>query len=84
MINLAAYASDAAFLEQLDQVKRTRKNILASYIRTEYGQQIDTESVFDIQIKRFHLYKRQLLNILHILNLYYALKENPNMNYCLQ
>lgn len=80
MIHLSAYTADTAFLEQLDQVKRIRKNILTSYIKAEYDQQIDIDSVFDIQIKRFHLYKRQLLNILHILDLYYALKENPNMD----
>ena len=52
---------------------------LASYIEKEYGIVVDPASMFDIQVKRIHEYKRQLLNILHIITLYNRLKKNPNM-----
>jgi len=52
---------------------------LATYIEKEYGVIVDPASMFDIQVKRIHEYKRQLLNILHIITLYNRLKKNPNM-----
>ena len=52
---------------------------LAAYIEKEYGVVVDPASMFDIQVKRIHEYKRQLLNILHIITLYNRLKKNPNM-----
>ena len=54
---------------------------LASYIEKEYGVVIDPASMFDIQVKRIHEYKRQLLNIMHIITLYNRLKKNPNMQF---
>lgn len=80
MIDLAAYVDDAGLLDQLKLVKKCRKEILADYVLKKYGQSIDPDSIFDVQIKRFHLYKRQLLNILQVLNLYYELKENPDLD----
>ena len=52
---------------------------LAAYIEKEYGVVVDPSSMFDIQVKRIHEYKRQLMNILHIITLYNRLKKNPNM-----
>jgi len=52
---------------------------LASFIEKQYGVVVDPASMFDIQVKRIHEYKRQLLNILHIITLYNRLKKNPNM-----
>ena len=77
LMDLEAFADDAAFKDQLNQVKQCRKQILADYIDNKYGITLRTDSIFDIQVKRIHLYKRQLLNILHVLHLYYELKENP-------
>ena len=79
LIKLKPFADDAAFRDQLDKVKRARKEILAQYIKKEYNTTVAVDSIFDIQIKRIHLYKRQLLNILHILHMYYAIKENPDL-----
>ena len=73
------FADDPAFQEQLTRVKKDRKEILARYIRDRYDTDVRTDSIFDIQIKRIHLYKRQTLNILHILHLYYLLKDNPKL-----
>jgi len=52
---------------------------LAAQIEKEYGVVVDPSSMFDIQVKRIHEYKRQLMNILHIITLYNRLKKNPNM-----
>jgi len=52
---------------------------LATYVEKEYGVVVDPASMFDIQVKRIHEYKRQLMNILHIITLYNRLKKNPNM-----
>ncbi len=76
---LEAFKDDSAFLQQLDKVKTYRKEVLAKYIKNKYNVSVRTDSIFDIQIKRIHLYKRQLLNILHILHLYFRLKENPTI-----
>ena len=61
-------------------IKHTKKEQLAAYIKEHEGVQLDPDSIFDIQIKRLHEYKRQLLNTLYILDLYYRLKENPDMD----
>src|SRR6218665_1551219 len=53
---------------------------LASYIEKEYGTVVDPTSMFDIQVKRFHEYKRQLLNILHLITLYNRIKKSPDKN----
>ncbi len=76
---LEAFTSDPAFLQQLGKVKAYRKEVLANYIKQTYHVTIRPDSLFDVQIKRIHLYKRQLLNILHILHMYYCLKDNPSL-----
>ena len=80
LIDFAKFADDASVREQLAKVKKARKEILAKYLLDKYGEKIRTDSIFDIQIKRIHLYKRQLLNILHVLHMYYLLKENPTLD----
>ncbi len=75
---LMAYQDDPAFLEQLGKVRQNRKNALARWLQTEKGIKVDPLSVFDVQIKRFHMYKRQLLNILHVYYLYRHLLEDPD------
>jgi starch phosphorylase len=77
---LEQYADDTDFLQRLNEIKREKKVQLARYILEEEGIEIDPDSIFDIQIKRMHEYKRQLLNAFHIWDLYLRLKENPDMD----
>ncbi|HSG64827.1 MAG TPA: glycogen/starch/alpha-glucan phosphorylase [Gammaproteobacteria bacterium] len=72
---LEAYADDAAFLERFSHVKRTNKEIVASQLLASTGISVDPASIFDVQVKRIHEYKRQHLNILHIIALYQRLKS---------
>lgn len=76
---LNAYANDSAFLEKLAASKRENKLRLAEYVRKNMAIELDPDSVFDVQVKRLHAYKRQLLNCFKILNLYNRLKENPDL-----
>ncbi len=62
-------------------IKHTKKEQLAAYIKEHEGVQLDPDSIFDIQIKRLHEYKRQLLNTLYILDLYYRLKRKSRYGY---
>ncbi|WP_017211799.1 glycogen/starch/alpha-glucan phosphorylase [Clostridium beijerinckii] len=77
---LEKFKDDDAVLERLMEIKHEKKVQLADYIKQEEGINIDPDSFFDIQIKRLHEYKRQLLNALYILDLYYRIKENPNLD----
>ncbi|MGL4787570.1 MAG: glycogen/starch/alpha-glucan phosphorylase, partial [Cetobacterium sp.] len=79
MKNLEKYSADKSIIENFLNIKLEKKKQLAKYIEETQGIKINPDSIFDIQIKRLHEYKRQLLNILHILDLYYRLKENPNL-----
>ena len=74
---LETFAEDADFQQQWRDVKHTAKNKLARLIEQRTGVAVNTESLFDIQAKRIHEYKRQHLNLLHILTLYLQLKDNP-------
>ena len=76
---LEAYAQDSAFLDELMAVKRQNKLRLAEYIKENMEIDVDPDSVFDVQVKRMHAYKRQLLNGFKILDLYNRLKENPDL-----
>lgn len=78
--NLEKYKDDEKVLKKLMDIKHIKKVQLAAYIKQEEGIIIDPDSFFDIQIKRLHEYKRQLLNALYILDLYYRIKENPNLD----
>lgn len=75
---LTAYADDAAVLDTFYQVKKVAKARLAAYIKETTGVEVSTDAIFDVQVKRLHAYKRQLLNVLHILKLYHDLKDNPD------
>lgn len=75
---LKAYADDTAVLDNFYHVKQEAKAKLARYIFETTGVGVSTEAIFDVQVKRLHAYKRQLLNVLHIIKLYLDLKDNPD------
>ena len=75
---LTKYADDASVLEKISEIKHQNKESFAHYAYSRTGKRIDTSSVFDVQIKRMHEYKRQLLNVLKIISLYNEIVENPN------
>ncbi|GAA0077798.1 glycogen/starch/alpha-glucan phosphorylase [Clostridium sp. CTA-5] len=77
---LKKFEEDDKVLEELMNIKLQKKTQLAEYIKIEEGVELDPNSIFDIQIKRLHEYKRQLLNAIYILDLYYRIKENPNID----
>lgn len=74
---LEKYVDDKDVLNKLLEIKHNNKLKLAEYILKTTGIEVDVNSIFDVQVKRLHEYKRQLLNVLHIMNLYNRLKENP-------
>ena len=76
---LQEYVNDEGVLQKLLDIKTNNKLALKNYIKQHQGIEIDENSIFDIQIKRLHAYKRQLLNVLHILYLYHELLDNPQM-----
>jgi glycogen phosphorylase len=77
---LEPLADDSAFAMRWRGVKHTNKHQLASYIRARTGIGVDPDSLFDVQVKRIHEYKRQHLNVLHIVNLYHRLKNDPGLD----
>jgi starch phosphorylase len=77
---LEKYADDDKVLDKFMAVKLEKKEQLAAYIKEVTGVVLDTDSLFDIQIKRLHEYKRQLMNILHIMDLYNRIKEYPEID----
>ena len=78
---LEAFADDETVLRRLAQIKRRNKEKFAQYVKKEYGITVNTDAIFDVQVKRLHEYKRQLLNVLNILHLYLDLKKNPDQNF---
>lgn len=76
--HLLKYKDDIAFLEQLGKIKNENKQILADIILDKTGVAVDTQAIFDVQVKRLHAYKRQLLNVLHIMHLYNRIKEDSS------
>ncbi|TMA38542.1 MAG: glycogen/starch/alpha-glucan phosphorylase, partial [Deltaproteobacteria bacterium] len=76
---LAEHADDPAFRSEVRGIKQRNKEHLARYIEAEYRVSIDRASMFDVQVKRLHEYKRQLLNLLHVVALYLRLKKNPDL-----
>ena len=77
---LLDFKEDAAFLDKLAAVKRANKVTLSNYILKHNNISVDPDSVFDIQVKRMHAYKRQLLDVFKIMDLYNRLKENPDLD----
>ncbi len=81
MKGLKPLAEDKAALEEFMQIKFKNKERLAAYIKEHNGVEVDPRSIFDVQVKRLHEYKRQLLNILHVMYLYNQLKEHPEIEF---
>ena len=77
---LKEYADDAKAQKEFMEIKYQNKLRLAKYVKEHNGIDIDPNSIFDVQVKRLHEYKRQLLNILHVMHLYNELKANPRMD----
>ena len=80
LAKLKVYVDDPKFQQEFMNIKYQNKPPLAKYIKEHNGIDIDPRSIFDVQVKRLHEYKRQLLNILHVMYLYNQLKDNPNMD----
>ena len=78
---LAKYKDDAAVLKQLQEIKRSNKERLAAYLKKTQNEVVDPASLFDVQVKRLHEYKRQHMNALNILATYQWLRENPNAEF---
>ena len=76
---IAKYSEDRSFQDRLYKIKLDNKRRLAAFVKGKYNIQLDTDSIFDVHIKRIHAYKRQSLNALHIMDLYNRLKENPSL-----
>ena len=77
---LEPFADDATFREQWRGIKRGNKARLAAYVRSATGVELDPDWMFDVQVKRIHEYKRQHLNVLHIVALYHRLKRDPGLS----
>ena len=78
---LTAIAGDAKAQKEFMDIKRQNKLRLAKYIKEHNGIEVNPDSIFDVQVKRLHEYKRQLMNILHVMYLYNQLKDNPQMDF---
>jgi starch phosphorylase len=79
--DLEPYAGDAAFRRRWRAVKHANKERLADYVRSTTGVELNPDWLFDIQVKRIHEYKRQHLNVLHIITLYHRLKQNQTYGF---
>ncbi|GAB6690303.1 glycogen/starch/alpha-glucan phosphorylase [Streptococcus uberis] len=77
---LENFQNDPQILKQFHQVKQIAKEKLAKYILKTTGVVVSTDAIFDVQVKRLHAYKRQLLNVLHIMKRYLDLKDNPDLD----
>ncbi|MDH3976433.1 MAG: glycogen/starch/alpha-glucan family phosphorylase, partial [Deltaproteobacteria bacterium] len=78
---LEAFADDGEFRKAWYEVKRENKKALANYIKEKIGVHVDVDSMFDCQVKRLHEYKRQMLNLLHVVTLYNRIKEDPSADF---
>jgi glycogen phosphorylase len=81
IVRAAPKSGDASFVKKFGAIKLQNKNVLASLVKERMGLVIDPSAMFDVQIKRIHEYKRQLLNILETIAHYQAIKANPNANW---
>ncbi|NBI68469.1 glycogen/starch/alpha-glucan phosphorylase [Pseudoflavonifractor sp. 60] len=75
------FKDDPSVLQRLEEIKQENKRRFAAYVSRESGVTLNTDAIFDVQVKRLHEYKRQLLNVLHIVHLYNQLRDNPNMEF---
>ena len=80
LCELEKYADDPDVMRRFLEIKQEKKRQLAAFVRKTEGLELDPESIFDIHIKRLHEYKRQLLNALQILHLYFRIKDNPALD----
>ena len=78
---LDPYAEDGAVLARLEEIKRANKETFARWAYRQQGVQLNTDAIFNVQVKRLHEYKRQLLNVLHIIALYQQLQDDPDMDF---
>ncbi len=78
---LEKFIDDDASIKELIKIKMDNKQALADYLKHTQNEFLDPESIFDVQVKRLHEYKRQLMNIMHIMYLYNQLKDNPDMKF---
>ncbi|MBO5494664.1 MAG: glycogen/starch/alpha-glucan phosphorylase [Eubacterium sp.] len=81
LLKLRDFVNDKQVLAKLDEIKHDNKVRFAEYLKRKQGVEINPDSIFDVQVKRLHEYKRQQLNILNIISEYQMLKENPNADY---
>ena len=81
MSGLKEWLDDEEALKEFMTIKFKNKERLAAYIKEHNGVEVDSRSIFDVQVKRLHEYKRQLLNILHVMYLYNQIKEHPEMSF---
>lgn len=77
---LQSFADDRSFQDKISGIKRQNKEYLARTIYEDYGIPVNVDSIFDVHIKRLHAYKRQVLNVFHIMDLYDRLKQNPDLD----
>ena len=78
---LEKYVDNEMMQNEFMQIKKENKELLAKYIKEQHDIEVDTNSIFSVQIKRQHEYKRQLLNVMRIMHLYNELKDNPDMDF---
>ena len=81
LANFAKFVDDEQVLSEVRRIKHENKIEFSNYLKNKAGVSIDTHSLYDVQIKRLHEYKRQLLNVLNIIGLYIDIKENPNKEF---
>ncbi|MFP7300465.1 glycogen/starch/alpha-glucan phosphorylase [Neobacillus niacini] len=80
LVQLLKYENDTSFMDKLLKIKRDNKEVLAGVIQTQNGITVDSSAIFDVQVKRLHAYKRQLLKVLHIMYLYNRIKEDSSFS----
>lgn len=80
LLGLETFKEDSALREKIMNIKRSNKLRLAEFIRQKQGVMVDPDSIFDVQVKRLHAYKRQLMNILHVMYLYNDIKDHPSVD----
>ncbi len=78
---IAPLAEDKKFIDRWHEIKQRNKERLANYIKRKVGVEVNLESMFDVHIKRIHEYKRQLLNVLHVITMYNRIKDNPGLDF---
>ncbi|MBF0118837.1 MAG: glycogen/starch/alpha-glucan phosphorylase [Desulfobacterales bacterium] len=78
---LIPYVEEPSFCSEWESIKKKKKELLVQYIFRKHGWKVDPDTMFDIQVKRIHEYKRQLLNILHVIYRYNKMRENPSKHF---